>query len=791
MDFAAKLRDVEQQISRVTGVVQLHVRLAAASRGSVEQESAVPELVESVEPARRELNAAAEELLALYRRSVDPEEEYVGTDPQVKSEILDLPDNNEAVKSSVILGVGTQEMKMEVNSTGLQDADSRKADESATSTPKDSSQVQQVVADGGDGRFLSFNTGFLKYTIFAHYAKKRRKAKNGRMDAEVVLSGMSSQDIDKWRQFVREYAPCAHFKVLAYLRNGKVARKQIELFSDATMLAVSLLITRDKCRDRYWLLQFAEELSDILHAAIVPPVVQMLGHVETSHIELVEYCISNFDDSLEDMSEYARLVERHRLVEKKPMLPFLISLLRKFICDCVDYRLRHDANIRTPRTETHWARFHEIGVILANWIDDVSTIDIPLEVINASTPTERLQRFNEQFPDRIPEAFLVWRCVSSAEQKMIGFKQGVQPANVAGTREGGTDVATQQRSTVLPFATPTPPFVWGKQLAQRKRTRSSCVETDTDSNKRIMLSQKSQRTSESGNCVGDGYVVNHDSRPVNLSEATHATSQLPQSLPKKITLLNRYLLAAKEAEEGIKNMIEGEAANENPGTGDSAFSDTIVISKWTTAVKEFLNPAIAEFIAKLAGGPVDAEVEAAFAEAIVIAVTLITTRENNKNFKRPWILQFVNLLDKISDMHEKQKRSSQALSSIHESRNALLVHCDNRFQDYLAEIAQFVNKHEEKAKEEVGIGRLQEIIEWLAIKFGTGFYQIGQKLCCKRHFPLLRGWTPCLKHSKSSTRSFRGSYQKHFFNYVLTLKKVPGQLLQSWKMTKYLEKARG
>ncbi|KAE9290236.1 hypothetical protein PF001_g19689 [Phytophthora fragariae] len=79
MDFAAKLRDVEQQISRVTGVVQLHVRLAAASRGSVEQESAVPELVESVEPARRELNAAAEELLALYRRSVDPEEEYVGT----------------------------------------------------------------------------------------------------------------------------------------------------------------------------------------------------------------------------------------------------------------------------------------------------------------------------------------------------------------------------------------------------------------------------------------------------------------------------------------------------------------------------------------------------------------------------------------------------------------------------------------------------------------------------------------------------------------------------------------
>ncbi|KAE9310778.1 hypothetical protein PR003_g20182 [Phytophthora rubi] len=570
-------------------------------------------------------------------------------------------------------------MKMEVNSTGLQDADSRKADESATSTPKDSSQVQQVVADGGDGRFLSFNTGFLKYTIFAHYAKKRRKAKNGRMDAEVVLSGMSSQDIDKWRQFVREYAPCAHFKVLAYLRNGKVARKQIELFSDATMLAVSLLITRDKCRDRYWLLQFAEELSDILHAAIVPPVVQMLGHVETSHIELVEYCISNFDDSLEDMSEYAR----------------------------------------TPRTETQWARFHEIGVILAKWIDDVSTIDIPLEVINASTPTERLQRFNEQFPDRIPEAFLVsWRCVSSAEQKMIGFKQGVQPANVAGTREGGTDVATQQRSTVLPFATPTPPFVWGKQLAQRKRTRSSCVETDTDSNKRIMLSQKSQRTSESGNCVGDGYVVNHDSRPVNLSEATHATSQLPQSLSKKITLLNRYLLAAKEAEEGIKNMIEGEAANANPGTGDSAFSDTIVISKWTTAVKEFLNPAIAEFIAKLAGGPVDAEVEAAFAEAIVLAVSLITTRENNKNFKRPWILQFVNLLDKISDMHEKQKRSSQALSSIHESRNALLVHCDNRFQDYLAEIAQFVNKHEEKAKEEVGIGRLQEIIEWLAIKFG-------------------------------------------------------------------------
>ncbi|KAE9008872.1 hypothetical protein PR001_g16579 [Phytophthora rubi] len=389
MDFAAKLRDVEQQISRVTGVVQLH----GAQCGDGGASGALQALEEEEADTETE-----DEFENNHEDSVKIE------DPQVKSEILDLPDNNEAVKSSVILGVGTQEMKMEVNSTGLQDADSRKADESATSTPKDSSQVQQVVADG-DGRFLSFNTGFLKYTIFAHYAKKRRKAKNGRMDAEVVLSGMSSQDIDKWRQFVREYAPCAHFKVLAYLRNGKVARKQIELFSDATMLAVSLLITRDKCRDRYWLLQFAEELSDILHAAIVPPVVQMLGHVETSHIELVEYCISNFDDSLEDMSEYARL--------------------------------RHDANIRTPRTETQWARFHEIGVILAKWIDDVSTIDIPLEVINASTPTERLQRFNEQFPDRIPEAFLVsWRCVSSAEQKMIGFKQGVQPANVAGTREG-------------------------------------------------------------------------------------------------------------------------------------------------------------------------------------------------------------------------------------------------------------------------------------------------------------------------------------------------------------------
>ncbi|KAG6613319.1 uncharacterized protein IUM83_17055 [Phytophthora cinnamomi] len=483
MGFAAKLRDVEQQLSRVAGVVQLHVQLGASYGGSVGQESGVSELVESVERARGELNAATEQLLALARRSVDPSGEDGDTETEdefeenarVKSEFVDLPDDKE-VTSTVFDAVASdaQEATMEVGTTGVEAVDCGDVEEeNGTTTLHDSSLGEQVVVQPGEQHswdILASNFGFILYASFAERVKK--KAKLGFLDADAALSCMSSRDIETWRQYVREYIACVHGKFLAYLRNGKVAREPVVLFSDATLLAVTLLTTRDKCRDRYWLLERAEELNDILHAAKIPPVVQMLRLVEKSHTDLVSYYISNFDDALEDMSEYVELVERHCMAEKKPMLPFLISLLRKFICDCVDYKLRQEVAIGMPRTEAQWARFHEIGVTLASWINAVATADIPHEMISRAINTERLRQFRDQFPGRIPEALLVaWRRVSSAKQEVAASKRGIELANVSGTRGGGAEIAIKHHSTDLPYTIPAPPFVWGptRQFAKKRR----------------------------------------------------------------------------------------------------------------------------------------------------------------------------------------------------------------------------------------------------------------------------------------------------------------------------------
>ncbi|EGZ19112.1 hypothetical protein PHYSODRAFT_327426 [Phytophthora sojae] len=135
----------------------------------------------------------------------------------------------------------------------------------------------------------------------------------------------------------------------------------------ATTFAVPVLTSYQAMSQKpSWLIQLVGDLTDVQNAAKDTDLARVLSPVEKCRDDLIVYCSRNDRDALDDMSNYVVLIGGHRGVQANRLLPYLLTLLRKFICDYVDYTLRQDVVGEAPRSASQWVQFSEIGVALAN-----------------------------------------------------------------------------------------------------------------------------------------------------------------------------------------------------------------------------------------------------------------------------------------------------------------------------------------------------------------------------------------------------------------------------------------
>ncbi|ETI32947.1 hypothetical protein L915_19775 [Phytophthora nicotianae] len=146
-----------------------------------------------------------------------------------------------------------------------------------------------------------------------------------------------------------------------------------------------------------------QDLTDIENAARYSTVAKMfLAPVRKCRNDLVEYYSRENCDALEDMPNYVVLIERHRGVQANKLLPYLLTLLRKFICDCADYQLRQGVLGEEPRMGSEWVRFSDIGNKLADWMQILWRTDAKCSNVDALLVSSHYREFEARFSGRLP-----------------------------------------------------------------------------------------------------------------------------------------------------------------------------------------------------------------------------------------------------------------------------------------------------------------------------------------------------------------------------------------------------
>ncbi|POM70994.1 Hypothetical protein PHPALM_12498, partial [Phytophthora palmivora] len=140
-----------------------------------------------------------------------------------------------------------------------------------------------------------------KYTAMAKNAVK------------MVIDPEDAETIEAWRRIVEVNGINANREFLDLLSAGEVKKEVAESFLNATTFAVSVLTSYQAMSQKpSWLMQLVEDLTDVENAAKNSKFAKVLAPLEKCRDDLVAYCSRNDRDTLEDMSNYVILIERHR-----------------------------------------------------------------------------------------------------------------------------------------------------------------------------------------------------------------------------------------------------------------------------------------------------------------------------------------------------------------------------------------------------------------------------------------------------------------------------------------------
>lgn len=228
--------------------------------------------------------------------------------------------------------------------------------------------------------------------------------KNSANDARTIISELSCDEIEAWREVVEKNALEANQEFLERVDCGTLEKGLAVAFVGATALAVALVVSR-RCelQQRKWLIRFDKGLFSILEAVQDTHLEQVLSPVEKSHFDLIVFCSCT---AIEDMLNDVANVGHQSELDEVQLYAHFRSLMQKFAFDCEDYLLRHDIVGDSSRSESEWEQVSKIGSTLADWMEIVVAANVKFTKIDAKTIGEKLQEFDARFPRRIPSSLL-------------------------------------------------------------------------------------------------------------------------------------------------------------------------------------------------------------------------------------------------------------------------------------------------------------------------------------------------------------------------------------------------
>ncbi|KAG1688444.1 hypothetical protein DVH05_003649 [Phytophthora capsici] len=568
--IVAKLQDVEQQLLHATQVVQLHVRLADAHKssknatdGNFDGETEILELIDRVERAERDLQNVTTQLLALAKCCITAKDE--------EHEGMYQSDNLEnRIESSV-----------------------------AEEKPEE---------EEGEGEETS-RSSLEKYTAAAKNAVK------------MVVDPEDAETLEAWRRIVEVDALDANRQFLDLLNEGKVEKESAEAFSKATSFAVSVLTSYQAMSQKpSWLMQLVEDLTGIENAAKQSKFAKVLVPVEKCRDDLVAYCSRTDCDTLEAMLNYVILIERHRGVRPNQLLPFMLTLLRRFIGDCTDYQLRQDVVGEEPRMDSEWMQFTQVGKSLANWMQVLWAAGIKCSKVDALLVSSHFREFEIRFPGRLPAELHENWC------QIIG--------------EAGQ-----------------------RKLNEYAAKLESLDRTNDDE---LLRGDKEISVSEM------------NSVPVKEIPASEMSSVPDPEFPntdvpviRQLEPLEKFISDAKNFQSKLEEVV--------PETPVIEKQRKELITRFSHAMIYSLSQAHNDLCARVAAGKLDPSLAIGFDEAVAFTVSLITVYEKN-TLQHARIREMILALYATYEIGSKS-RFTEPFEHLRGSINALMRYCDERCLD--------------------------------------------------------------------------------------------------------------
>ncbi|RLN38140.1 hypothetical protein BBJ28_00019427 [Nothophytophthora sp. Chile5] len=383
--LVTRLRDVEQQLSRATATVQIHIKAESASLGDRS----------GVGDGDASSAQAAADVRALNRGGDSDETE-------TEDEMEELEGKAETVTSEeecATQGEGGKVSSPSSSCAGIavvHDVVSPKP--LPKRGPKDTgggARSMGIMPPAERAVVSAIPTRLQTYIQTAKNAKQALGADDEaeHQRAEALVKSMQDRAVKATKQF------------LSWLLVEKVNAEMAVAFSEATALMVSVVIANDCNNRRGWIERMLKNFINIVKLTKGTTLDENLLGVEESRLQLRKYCDERFPDYVEDMQRYIQLQESRGLSAGQFQNP-IRGLLRQFYEDCIDYSSKQDAVDGKPRTEERWNCVAKIGNILTAWIEEVTQAGGVLFVKDAPRIQSAMRRFETRFPGRIPAAFL-------------------------------------------------------------------------------------------------------------------------------------------------------------------------------------------------------------------------------------------------------------------------------------------------------------------------------------------------------------------------------------------------
>ncbi|KAE9287339.1 hypothetical protein PF008_g26433 [Phytophthora fragariae] len=497
MALTAKLRDVEQQLLRVTKVVELHLELTERSlkceHDDITPISEVLLLVESVERAQTDLVMVTQHLVeivkrhlpaltpALEQRSIDGDEtetddeleEVPQVDKDEQAQNRECGDGDNRLNDFTLEDIGLEQDQKSSSTSPLsassifirnggsdEDTNSENVATRSAAVRRDSESCQQLTANPTNSTtdevaIIATTAGFkpdgeghlsastLKNAL-QRYLAAARSMKNSTTNLPLRDPGSTSNvfenadalAVDRWTTAVKQDFKEASRLFLKRLSRQSTSRKLVASFCEASELAVSR-ITFGKTRFNMAWVVSAIVSFDAVHVltGATPLTQSMLPVLECRNtlVRFVDERISTFLGTTS--SNLSKLTETSKKLRQ--LRSSLLKYGEKFHSICQYCIIRYDVDDMKPWTSEQWELFLKFGQHLSNLTKYAyKTQKLPGWVSKLS---ETLEKFDAVYPGRSPKLLLELCGVRDTKTERDGQVVDSSP-NALNFKESGSEV---------------------------------------------------------------------------------------------------------------------------------------------------------------------------------------------------------------------------------------------------------------------------------------------------------------------------------------------------------------